>query len=101
MGLFPFVQTYLIRKKRFQLTHQFGIGLGYATKKFDQFTNPGNLTYSSNISNYLALGISNYYFINPKTALNLSFIFNHISNGGIKDPNNGLNFHGVNSFLCF
>ncbi len=76
-------------------------GFVYATKKFDINTNPGNLTYSSNISNYLALGISNYYFINPKTALNLSFIFNHISNGGIKDPNNGLNFPGVNIGLNY
>ena len=92
----------LFIEPQYRITNRyiFGIraqaGFVYATKKFDIITNPGNLTYSSNISNYLALGISNYYFINPKTALNLSFIFNHISNGGIKDPNNGLNFPGVN-----
>jgi len=76
-------------------------GFVYATKKFDINNNPGNLTYSSNISNYLALGISNYYFINPKTAVNLSFIFNHISNGGLKNPNHGLNFPGFNFGLNY
>ena len=72
-----------------------------ASKKFDRNTNPGNLTYSSNISNYLSLGFSSYYFINPKTAVNLSFIFNHISNGGLKNPNHGLNFPGFNFGLNY
>ena len=47
------------------------------------------------------MGLSNYYFINPKTALNLSFIFNHISNGGLKNPNHGLNFPGINFGLNY
>lgn len=99
--------TSLFMEPQFEMSNRYIIGIKaqagfvYASKKFDRNTNPGNLTYSSNISNYLALGISNYYFINPKTALNLSFIFNHISNGGIKDPNNGLNFPGVNIGLNY
>jgi len=97
----------LFMEPQFEMSNRYIIGIkaqagfAYANKKFDSNTNPGNLTYSSNISNYLALGLSNYYFINPKTALNLSFIFNHISNGGLKNPNHGLNFPGINFGLNY
>lgn len=97
----------LFMEPQFEMSNRYIIGIKahagfvYANKKFDSNTNPGNLTYSSNISNYLALGLSNYYFINPKTALNLSFIFNHISNGGLKNPNHGLNFPGINFGLNY
>ena len=99
--------TSLFMEPQFEMSNRYIIGIKaqagfvYASKKFDRNTNPGNLTYSSNISNYLALGISNYYFINPKTAVNLSFIFNHISNGGLKNPNHGLNFPGFNFGLNY
>lgn len=97
----------LFMEPQYKITEKyiFGIkaqaGFVYANKKFDKTTNSGNLAYSSNISNYLALGLSNYYFINPKTALNLSFIFNHISNGGLKNPNQGLNFPGINFGMSY
>lgn len=99
--------TSLFMEPQFKITPKYILGVKaqagfvYANKKFDPISNPGNLTYSSNISNYLALGLTNNFLINKNTTINASFIFNHISNGGIKDPNNGLNFPGINLGLTY
>lgn len=101
------IATSLFMEPQFKITSKYifaikaQAGFVYANKKFDPISNPTNLTYSSSISNYLALGLTNYYLINNKAAINASFIFNHISNGGIKDPNNGLNFPGINIGLTY
>ena len=40
-----------------------------------------------------SLGLS--FFLTPKSAVNLEYRFRHMSNGGIKQPNNGINIHMV------
>ena len=40
-----------------------------------------------------SLGLS--FFLTPKSAVDLEYRFRHMSNGGIKQPNNGINIHMV------
>ena len=40
-----------------------------------------------------SLGLS--FFLTPKTAVNLEYRFRHMSNAGIKQPNNGVNIHMI------
>ncbi len=41
----------------------------------------------------LTAGAGFYYFLDKKTALNLGWRFRHISNAGLRRPNDGLNIH--------
>ena len=90
-GLFPFVQTYLIRKPKFQLTHQFGIGVGYATKKFDIVSNYENISVGSNLNIHFNVKVGTKILLTDKISLNSGLSFTHFSNANMAEPNLGLN----------
>ncbi len=78
-----------------KLTTAFGIG--YATKKYDEFTNNQNIAIGSNllVSAYLKL---QYYqlLLNDKLSVNTGISLLHFSNVGIKSPNLGINTVSLN-----
>lgn len=72
-----------------------GFGLAYANKPYDEVSNPDNLSYSTRLSFALELGANlNYHFSNS-FMFTLSANYNHISNGGMKEPNKGINYPTV------
>lgn len=70
-------------------------GLAFMNRPFDSITNPNNLAYSLPISGFVSIGPGWRYYLSSKTSVFILFPFNHVSNGGIKDPNIGLNFPSV------
>ena len=67
-------------------------GLAYLTNPFDSVHNPTNQSYSSAIGGYLLLGIGFSYLINERWWLNTTINYQHISNGGLRQPNKGINW---------
>lgn len=67
-------------------------GLAYLTNPFDSIHNPTNQSYSSVVGGYLLLGIGLSYMINTKWWLNATINYQHISNGGLRQPNKGINW---------
>ncbi len=96
-----FIEPQFKISQKYFISIKAAAGLAFANKKYHPIDNPQNLTYSSLISNYLVLGFSNHYFFKPNLDLFLGLQVNHISNGGIHDPNNGLNFPGANLGLSY
>ena len=94
-NLLYFVEPYFTYKGPLKFSLRGSIGATYLNKKFDATTNPENLLFSSHFSFYLALSLSLNYHLNEKYAINLSANYNHISNGGQKQPNKGMNFPTV------
>ena len=80
---------------RFLLTIRGGTGICYHTKIYDPDENPLNLFFSSPLSFPLYVDLRFKYRITDRTLLTLSGCYNHISNGGIKLPNKGMNFPTV------
>lgn len=70
-------------------------GLAFMNRPFDSITNPNNLAYSLPISGFVSFGPGWRYYISNQYSFFLLLPFNHVSNGGIKDPNIGLNFPSV------
>ncbi len=70
-------------------------GLAFMNRPFDSIENPNNLAYSLPVSGFVSLGPGWRYYVNERYSLFVLFPFNHVSNGGIKDPNIGLNFPSV------
>ncbi|WP_025743601.1 acyloxyacyl hydrolase [Aquimarina pacifica] len=89
------VEPYLAHSRRLKFSLRGSIGATYLTKVFDQETNPQNVLFSTNLSFYLGLSLHFNYHINNRLALNVSGHYNHISNGGQKQPNKGMNFPTV------
>ncbi len=94
-NLIYYVEPYLTYKGPLKFSLRGSIGATYLDKKFDAETNPENVLFSTNLSFYLALSLHLNYHINDQYAINLSANYNHISNGGQKQPNKGMNFPTV------
>ena len=84
----PFIFAY----NRFMLSLKGSVGIIGLTNPYDAETNPNNLAYSTTFSFPLSVGIAAYYPLDYNWALKMNASFNHFSNGGIKQPNYGINF---------
>ena len=87
-----FVEPFFRTDKKFNISFRIAAGLLFDTKPYDEYANPENLSYSLPINQYSQLGILLHYRINQKIKLTTSSNYNHISNGGLKQPNIGINY---------
>ena len=78
--------------RRFSFAVRGGAGLAYGTQPFDSVENPLNQSYSTALSFYLLLGPRVHYRLSPQWKVSLSAYYNHVSNGGVRKPNKGINF---------
>lgn len=69
-----------------------GIGLVYLSNPYNEITNPENSCYSTHFSYVLLLSGTLNYKLSDNLLLNITANYNHISNGGVKMPNKGLNY---------
>ncbi|MFW6043032.1 MAG: acyloxyacyl hydrolase [Marinilabiliaceae bacterium] len=69
-----------------------GLGVSYLSHPYDEETNPQNVTYSTRFSFPLMIGLSYTQPLDEKWSLQLSGMFQHISNGSVKQPNLGINY---------
>lgn len=67
-------------------------GLSYLSNPYDSISNPGNQSYSTNMSAYLLVGVGAWVQLSEKWWLNPSLNYQHISNGGARQPNKGINW---------
>jgi hypothetical protein len=87
-----FFEPILSRGKTFELTGKAGLGLGYVTEVFDSEENPANLFFSSKWNFPLVVGLNVIYKASARWNFTLSANYNHISNGGMSQPNKGMNY---------
>ncbi len=91
-NLIYFVEPYFTYRGPLKFSLRGSIGATYLDTLFDEESNPNNLLFSTHLSFYLALSLNLNYHLNENYAINLSANYNHISNGGQKQPNKGMNF---------
>jgi len=99
-GLFPYVQTPFFRRKNFVFFNQFGLGVGYATKKFDLETNYENISVGSHVNVHFNFKLGTKFRLNDRIWINSGLSFTHYSNANMAEPNLGVNlftaFAGMN-----
>jgi hypothetical protein len=80
-----------------------GVGVSYLNKYYDEDSNPENIFFSSPLSFLLFLTPKFEFRLSDGWSGHISFAYNHISNGGQKQPNLGMNYPmvglGVNRFF--
>ncbi len=87
-----FIEPLLKARGRWRVSVKFGAGIAFMSNPYSQFSNSKNLTYSTKLAFPLVGSANVYMFLNKRFALKLSGSFRHISNGGIKEPNLGINY---------
>lgn len=101
IGLFPFVQSFIIRKPKFQFTHLFGFGLGYATKRFDIESNYNNISVGSHLNIHFNFKLGTRFVLSPKWSFQSGLSFTHYSNANMAEPNLGVNLFSAFAGLSF
>lgn len=88
-----YVEPVFFQPRKFNLSFRLGIlGIVGLDHPYDENTNPENLAYSLPISFPLIVGIGFNYRPIPQLNIRFQGQMNHISNGGLKIPNKGLNY---------
>jgi len=95
-NLIAYMEPLLSYNRRLNFRFRSGAGLTYLTDIYDGTDNPTNLFFSSTISGFLMVGFSAHYSFLNHWNTNLGIHYNHISNGGLQQPNKGMNFPTLN-----
>ena len=82
----------LVRRDRWSFSLSSGIGLSHLTRLYDPIQNPRNTFFSAPVSFLLFLTPKVTWKFASKWALQGSISYGHISNGGQRQPNRGMNF---------
>jgi hypothetical protein len=85
-------EPYIFRTERWSASLSSGMGVSYLTRIYDPIENPRNTFFSAPISFLLFVAPKINYEINRNWEIQASFTYNHISNGGQRQPNRGMNF---------
>jgi len=87
-----FAEPFLIRRSKFQFSARMGVGISLLDKIYDEVSNPENTFFSSTLSYIVHIDLNAYFKLSDQLSLVTFAKYNHISNGGIKQPNYGTNF---------
>jgi hypothetical protein len=98
---FLFVAPKIFPGGRLHIIPRGGAGLSYVSKVYDANSNPENTFFSSHLSFFLQLDISVRYQITKQLNWQGGVSYNHVSNGGVKQPNKGMNFITANAGLNY
>ncbi len=91
-ALVTFTEPFLSFRRRLYVTMRAGLGPVYLDQVYNAQTNPENLFFSAPISFVVALNASLNFRVTDQWHLNATGHYNHISNGGVKLPNKGINY---------
>lgn len=87
-----FTEPMIRSRKKLFFSFPLDAGIAYLSKIYHPILNPENLFFGSNISFYLGVGAQLNYKLGNRFIGQLGANYQHISNGGIKMPNKGMNF---------
>jgi hypothetical protein len=91
-ALVIYAEPFLSAHKDFSLSFRLGGGIAYLDNIYDPKTNPENLFYSTSISFPLEANIMTNFRLSERYMVRAGVTYKHISNGGIRQPNKGINF---------
>ena len=94
-SLMYFIEPGFGLQRKIYFNFRAALGITYLDTPYNPLTNPSNLFYSSRISFPLQISFSALWKMSSKMSLRASGQYNHISNGGIKEPNKGINYPTV------
>lgn len=87
-----YIEPYIRHRGRLNASFRLSGGVSILDNIYHPEQNPLNFFYSTPVSFLLQASMSVHYRLTEKWSLNASGHYNHISNGGIRLPNKGINF---------
>jgi len=91
VAIYPFLNLNLFKAGNLDVKSRVALGVGYSTNPYNSNRNPFNAVMGSHINAYIGFGMMMYYPVFKKLYLQGGLSLNHLSNGAVKKPNNGMN----------
>ena len=95
MNAYFFIEPEYGSANFFSFSFRGGFGGSLLTNPYDENDNPENQSYSTHVAFSLILALKAGFRLSDKTRLEIAPYYNHISNGGVKDPNKGINYPSI------
>lgn len=92
IAVYPFFTWNILPGDRLNIYNQIGIGLGYASRRFDFEDNYQNVAIGSNLNIHFNFRLGIKYLLPKKLVIQTGISFDHLSNANMKSPNLGLNY---------
>ncbi len=87
-----FVEPFFNHRQRLKTSLRMGTGPAFMTVVYHPVHNPENVFVSSHLSFAVIAQLHLSYSVSPVWAVKSGICYGHISNGGLKEPNRGINF---------
>lgn len=100
-GFLPNLSVPVLRSGRWLVNFRVGTGLGYVTRPYNYFTNPGENAIGSHWNNYTQFRLGSEYRLNDRWRMQAGVSLNHFSNGASALPNFGINLPSGFVSLCW
>lgn len=91
LAIYGFFAAPFRRGKRLIFNYEFGFGFTFNWRSFDPITNQYNIALGAGRSFIIDAGANLSYALSPQLNIELGASLTHFSNGGIKQPNFGIN----------
>lgn len=91
LATFLFMDFPFVRKEKFYLSSNWGVGLSYHINEYDEVRNAKNIAISTDLNVYIDFMLLLRYQLNKRFEVAAGAKFQHFSNGSVKKPNLGLN----------
>lgn len=88
----PYIEPIWLTRYKVNFSWRIGMGVSYQSRPYDPVTNPLNLSYSTRFAFPLMMNLGLNYRVNEEWNTRFTLDYNHISNGGIRLPNKGINY---------
>jgi len=92
LTLLAFAEPFFNAQNRVGISLRVGLGINYQDQPYDSVDNPLNIAYSTHFAFAALINLSANIRVSDHVKLVLAANYNHISNGGVKLPNKGLNY---------
>jgi hypothetical protein len=92
VSLTSYLDKSILTWGRSSLNFNFGTGIVYSTRHYTPVSNEGNMAIGSKFTFALRGNLRYEFPLGERTYMNVNFAFRHFSNGGLNQPNNGMNF---------
>jgi len=96
-----YTEPYLVYTGRVRFSIRGSTGLVFLNKVYDSLTNPAAIFFSTKMSFLLTLSTNLSYQLSERFWITGGIQLNHISNGGRRAPNEGMNFMGATLSLSY
>ena len=91
IAVYPFLNLNLFKAGNLDVKTRVALGIAYSNKPYNNNKNPYNEVLGSHFNAYIGFGLMLYYPIFDKFSIQGGMSLNHVSNGAVKKPNNGMN----------